>query len=62
MTIPITVPRSSSRASVAANGMRSWAPTDVTPTTTSAMAMAGRDGAAAVAVSATAAITSTRGT
>ena len=62
MTIPMTVPRSSSRASVAANGMSSWAPTEVTPTTTRATAMAGSDGAAAVAVSATAAMTRTRGT
>ena len=62
MTIPITVPRSSSRASVAANGMSSCAPTEVTPTTTSAIAMTGSDGAAAVHVNASAATTSTRGT
>ena len=42
MTIPITVPRSSSRASVAANGMSSCAPTEVTPTTTSAIAIDGQ--------------------
>ena len=45
-----------------ANGMSSCAPTDVTPTTTSAIAMTGNDGASAVQVSATAATTSTRGT
>ena len=58
ITVPMTWPRRSGPASVAASGMRIIATTDVAPTATSATPSALADGAAAHAAAAPAAHTS----